>query len=271
MQTIIEPGKIEKNYWMDSWRFRELFFVLAKRDLLVRYKQTLFGIIWAFIRPLITTLIFVLIFKNVANLPSEGIQYPLFVYAGIVPWTFFSSGLSDMSSSLISSSNLISKIYFPRVIIPFSTLIVTSVDTLISICLLFMIMMYYGYYPSFYLIFIPFLLFLTFLLTLGLGLIISSLNVKYRDFRYAIPFMIQLSLYLSPVGFSSLIVPVKYQYIFYLNPLVGIIDGFRWSITGGTSTLSLISISFSTLLTFFILFIGIVHFRRTEAYFADVI
>jgi lipopolysaccharide transport system permease protein len=268
---VIAHGRTEKNYWRDLWRFRELFYILSWRDIKVRYKQTVIGAAWSVLRPLLTMIVFTIVFSKVAKLPSPGdVPYPLLVLAGLLPWQFFSSSLSEASNSLIGNTNLITKVYFPRMIIPASAVITSFVDFAIAFGLLIMLMIFYQFVPSWQIIFLPGFLVLGFLASFGVSLYLTALNVKYRDFRYIIPFIVQFGLYISPVGFSSSMVPEKWRILYALNPMVGVIDGFRWSILGNTdfpgTTLS-ISIVISALLVW----LGIYYFRKTEKSFADTI
>src|SRR6266478_1705385 len=233
---LIEAGRRERHYWLDLWRYRELFRVLAWRDLSVRYKQTVIGVLWALIRPVLTMLVFTVIFGRLARLPSDGTApYPLMVLAGILPWTFFSTGLSEASNSLINNANLISKVYFPRLIVPTATVVVALVDFLITFLILILLMAWYQYPPGWRILILPAFILLAFLASMGPSLWITALNVKYRDFRYVIPFIVQFGLYVSPVGFSSSVVPEQWRLLYSLNPMVGVIDGFRWCILGGES------------------------------------
>ncbi len=270
-ELIIEAGKAERHYWVDLWRYRELFYILAWRDIAVRYKQTIIGVLWAVIRPLLTMIIFVIVFGKIAKLPSEGVPYPIFVFAAMLPWTFFATAFSDASTSLVGNANLISKVYFPRLIIPAAAVIVAAVDFMISLAILLVLMVWYNYWPDWRVITLPLFLLLGFFAALGSGLFIASLNVKYRDFRFVIPFVVQLGLYISPVGFSTTIVPEQYRLFYYLNPMVAVIDGFRWAISGGNTAFNatelIISISIVTLLCV----TGVIYFRKTEKTFADVI
>ena len=269
---VIESGKIEKHYWGDLWRYRELFYVLAWRDISVRYKQTIIGIIWALIRPLLTMIIFTFVFSNVAKLPSEGVApYAILVYAGLLPWQFFSAALSDASNSIVGNSNLISKVYFPRIIIPTSAVIVAFIDFLISFLILIGLMVWYQFIPGLRILTLPFFVLMVFLASLGPGLLITALNVKYRDFRYIIPFVINFGLYLSPVGFSSSVIPDNWRLLYSMNPLVGVIDGFRWAILGGQSNIYIPGFLLSWALIFFFLWLGIKQFRKMEKSFADLL
>jgi lipopolysaccharide transport system permease protein len=271
-ETIIEPGKSEAHYWLEIWRYRELFQILAWRDLAIRYKQTAIGAIWAVIRPLLAMIVFTTIFGRIAKLPSDGSSpYALMVFAGMLPWTFFASGLSDASNSLISNSNLIGKVYFPRLIVPTATIVVALVDFLISFCVFLVMMLWYQFLPGWQIFFLPIFVLLAFFASLGPSLWITALNVRYRDFRYIIPFVVQFGLYVSPVGFSSSIVPEQWRALYSLNPLVGIIDGFRWCLLGGQSPLNASSLISSVVVTCFFLWFGIRQFRKLEKSFADLI
>lgn len=267
----IEAGQTEKHYWLDLWRYRELFYILAWRDIAVRYKQTVIGVAWAILRPLLTMMIFVVVFGKIAKLPSEGVPYPIFVFAAMLPWTFFATAFSDASNSLIGNSNLISKVYFPRLIIPAASVIVAGVDFLISFVILAGLMLWYHYLPGWQIVTLPLFLLLAFFTALGAGLYVAALNVKYRDFRFVIPFVVQLGLYISPVGFSTTIVPEKYQILYYLNPMVAVIDGFRWAISGGKTAFNMTELGISVMMVMLLCVAGIYHFRKTEKTFADVI
>lgn len=272
MEIIIEAGRAEKNYWKDLWRFRELFYILAWRDIKVRYKQTVIGAAWSILRPLLTMIIFTVVFSKVAKLPTEGTApYAILVYAAMLPWQFFANALSESSGSLIGNSNLITKVYFPRLIIPASSVIVSLIDFAISFVILIGLCAWYQYIPSWHIVFLPLFIILVFFVAFGLGLLLTALNVKFRDFRYIIPFIIQFGLYISPVGFSSSIVPEKYQFIYSLNPMVGVIDGFRWCILDSSAPLNNYSLLSAIISTVLITFIGIQYFRKTEKGFADSI
>jgi len=270
--VIIEPERRERHYWLELWRYRELFMVLAWRDLSVRYKQTVIGVLWALIRPLLAVLIFTIIFGHIAKLPSVGTTpYAVMVFAGMLPWTFFASGLADASNSLISNANLISKVYFPRMIIPAATLVVAFVDFLVSFCILFALMVWYRFLPGWQVVFLPAFVVLGYVASLGPSLWITALNVKYRDFRFVIPFIVQFGLYVSPVGFSSSVVPEQWRLLYSLNPMVGVIDGFRWSLLGGQSELYLPGLALGTFVAALFLWFGISRFRRMEKSFADLV
>jgi lipopolysaccharide transport system permease protein len=270
-ELIIEAGRAERQYWQDLWRYRELFYFLAWRDILVRYKQTAIGIAWALIRPFLTMVVFTVVFGNLAKLPSEGVPYPILVFSAMLPWQFFANALSECSNSLIGNANLISKVYFPRLIVPVSAIVVSFVDFMISGIILLGLMAYYAYVPSWRILMLPVFIAIAFAASIGAGLLLASLNVKYRDFRFVVPFITQIGLYISPVGFSSNIVPEQYRLLYSLNPMVGVIDGFRWSILGGDSKLYLPGFALSLGLVFLMLIIGIVYFRKMERTFADVI
>jgi len=268
---VLEPGRAEKNYWRDLWRYRELFQVLAWRDVSVRYKQTIIGVAWAVIRPFLTMIVFTVIFGRVAKLPSEGdAPYALLVFAGMLPWQFFASALSESSNSLVANANLISKVYFPRLIVPTATVVVAFVDFLISFVILIGLMIWHRFVPGWQICLLPVFVILAFLASLGPGLWITALNVKYRDFRYVIPFLVQFGLYVSPVGFSSTVIPEKWQLLYSLNPMVGVIDGFRWCILG-ESPLNATTFGLSLAVTALFLLIGLTQFRKMEKTFADLI
>src|SRR5262249_42452326 len=270
--TVIEAGRRERHYWLDLWRYRELFRVLAWRDLSVRYKQTVIGVLWALIRPFLTMLVLTIIFGQIARLPSDGTApYPLMVFAGILPWTFFSTGLSEACNSLITIAHLISKFFFPRLIVPPATVVVALVDFFIIFSILILMMAWYQYPPGWQILVLPVFVLLAFLASIGPALWIAALNVKYRDFRYVIPFIVQFGLYVSPVGFSSSVVPEQWRLLYSLNPMVGVIDGFRWCILGGQSKLYLPGLAMSIGVTAFFVWFGIRRFRKMEKSFADLI
>jgi lipopolysaccharide transport system permease protein len=268
---VLEAGRAEKHYWADLWRYRELFQVLAWRDVSVRYKQTVIGVAWAVIRPFLTMIVFTVVFGSVAKLPSEGAApYALMVFAGMLPWTFFSTALSDASNSLVNNANLISKVYFPRLIVPAATVVVALVDFLISFSILALMMAWYLYLPPIQILLLPIFVLLAFLASLGPSLWITSLNVKYRDFRYIIPFIVQFGLYISPVGFSTTVIPDKWRLLYSFNPVVGIIDGFRWCILG-EANIYWPGFLASGSVTVFFLWFGIRQFRKMEKGFADLV
>jgi len=267
----IEAGRAERHYWLDLWRYRELFFFLAWRDVAVRYKQTSIGIAWALFRPLLTMLVFTFVFGRLANLPSGGTPYPILVFAALLPWQFFSNAFTDAGNSLISNSEMISKVYFPRLIIPTSAIIVSLVDFLTSGLIMAGLMFWYGFAPNEKIFVLPPLILVVFLAALGPGLWTAALNVKYRDFRYIVPFVVQLGLYISPVGFSSEVIPARWRLFYSINPMVGVIDGFRWALLGDKSGIYWPGFVLSLLLVVFVLVTGILYFKRTERRFADVI
>lgn len=272
---VIEPGRSEKNYWNDLWRFRELFLFMAWKDILVRYKQTVIGLAWSIIRPVLTMIVFTVIFGNLAKLPSNGVPYPILVFAAMLPWQFFSTSFADASNSLISNSNMLTKIYFPRLIIPASTTIVNLVDFIISFFILIIMMVWYKFVPGWNVLFLPFFLFLAFITSLSSGLYVAALNVKYRDFKFIVPFVVQFGLFISPVGFSSNVVEDKWgetgRLLYSLNPMVGIIDGFRWCILGGEHKIYLPGMLLSIGMIILISIFSLYYFRKMEKTFADVI
>ena len=270
-QFTIESGKAERHYWMDLWRYRELFYILAWRDIAVQYKQTIMGVLWAVVRPLLTMMIFVVVFGKIAQLPSEGVPYPVFVFAAMLPWTFFATAFSSAGNSLVGNANLISKVYFPRLIIPAASIIVAMVDFLISFSILIVLMFWYSYFPTWHMLLLPLFLLLGFFAAFGSCLFIASLNVKYRDFRFIIPFVAQLGLYISPVAFSTTLVPEKYQLLYYMNPMVAVIDGFRWAISGGQTAFNMTEVIVSIIVVTLLCVFGAIYFRKTEKTFADVI
>ena len=270
-KTIIEPGRAEENYWRDLWRYRELFFFLAWRDILVRYKQTAIGIAWALLRPFLTMVVLNVVFGKIAALPSNGIPYPILVVAATLPWQFFSNSLAEASSSLAGNAHVISKIYFPRLILPAGAMITSLVDFFISLGLLAVLMAFFGFIPDWRLVALPFFTVLAFLAALGPGLFLTALNAKFRDVRYVIPFIVQFGLFISPVGFSSEVIPEKWRLLYSLNPMVGVIDGFRWAICRGTSGLYVPGFILSLAVVVLFLWLGLWYFRKTEKSFADII
>lgn len=270
-ELVIEAGRTEQRYWLDLWNYRELFYFLAWRDILVRYKQTAIGIAWALIRPFLTMVVFSVVFGSLAKLPSEGVPYPILVFAAMLPWQFFANSLSESSNSLIVNANLVSKVYFPRLIVPASSVIVSFVDFLISGMILLGLMAWYDFVPTWRIITLPLFILIAFVAAIGAGLWLASLNVEYRDFRYIVPFIVQFGLYISPVGFSSKIVPEQWRLLYSLNPMVGVIDGFRWAILGGESQIYIPGFVLSLVIVVLILWTGIWYFRKMERTFADVI
>ncbi len=271
-ELIIEPGRAEKNYWRDLWRYRELFYFLAWRDLLVRYKQTVIGVAWAVIRPFMTMVVFTVVFGKIAKLPApSAVPYSLLVFAAMLPWQFFSTAMSEASGSLLSNSNLISKVYFPRLVVPASSVITSFVDFLITLVMMAVLMMWYGFAPDWRLLTLPLFMLLAFGASFGIGLWLCALNVEFRDFRYVVPFIVQFGLYVSPVGFSSSIVPEQWRLVYSLNPMVGVIDGFRWALLRGETPLDFQATLSSVVVVVVSLVTGIWYFRKMERTFADVI
>ncbi|MBW1864010.1 MAG: ABC transporter permease [Deltaproteobacteria bacterium] len=270
-ELTIEAGKTERQYWKDLWNYRELFYFLAWRDILVRYKQTVIGIIWALLRPFLTMIVLTIVFGKLAKLPSEGVPYPILVFTALLPWQFFANALSESSNSLIGNANLISKVYFPRLVIPTSSVIVSFVDFVISGAILFGLMVWYDFWPTWRVLSLPFFILITFTVSIGAGLWISALNVKYRDFRYIVPFIVQFGLYISPIGFSSSVVPEKWRLLYSMNPMVGVIEGFRWAILGTDIEFYVPGLTLSICIVILIFTGGLWFFRKTEKTFADII
>lgn len=271
-RLVIEAGRAEVQYWRDLWAYRELFAVLAWRDVAVRYKQTVIGITWALIQPLLTMLVFTVIFGRVAKLPADGsAPYPIMVFAALLPWQLFATSMTQASNSVVQNSALVGKVYFPRLIVPSASAVVALVDFAISLALLAVLMLIFGFFPDWRVMLLPLFLVLAVVTALGPALWLSALNVKYRDFRYIVPFIVQFGMYVSPVGFSSANIPEKWRFFYGLNPMVGVIDGFRWCLLGGQATLHTPSFLLSLCLTAFFLWLGIRAFRRTERTFADLL
>lgn len=269
---VLEPGRAEKHYWHDLWRYRELFLILSWRDVSVRYKQTMVGVLWAVLRPFLTMVVFTAIFGKLANLPSDGdAPYALMVFVGMLPWYLFSTAVAGAGDSLVANSSLIGKVYFPRLIVPASTLLTALIDFLISFVILVGLMVWYRFVPGWHVVFLPFFAAFALLASLGPGLWITALNVKYRDFRHAVPFLLQFGLYISPVGFSSNVVPTEWRLLYSLNPMVGAIDGFRWCILGDGSPLSGVGLGMNAGVVGLFLWAGLSRFRRMERTFADLI
>ncbi|WP_050463152.1 ABC transporter permease [Herbaspirillum autotrophicum] len=269
--VIIDASSARSQYWRDLWRYRDLLYFLSWRDILVRYKETVIGLAWAVLRPFLTMVIFTIVFGQIAKLPSNGVPYPLMVFAAMLPWYFFSSAFTESGNSLLANSNMISKVYFPRLIIPASTIAVCLVDLLISFVIMFGMMLWYQVMPTFRLLVLPLFILYATATAMGIGLWCAALNVKYRDFRYIIPFVAQIGLYVSPVGFDSSMIPEQWRLIYYINPMVAVIDGFRWSLLGQNFELYWPGFILSLTLVVTLLVTGITFFRRTENTFADVI
>lgn len=270
MKLVIEPGMAAAHYWRDLWRYRELLYFLAWRDLAVRYKQTAIGVAWVVIRPALTMLVFVA-FRQMVGAPRSAVPEPILVFAAILPWQFFSTALADASGSLIGNASLLSKVYFPRLIIPGAAVVTAIVDFLVTLVLLALLMAWYGIAPSAQIVVLPVFVILAMALSLGSGLLLAALNVQYRDFRYVVPFVIQMGLFVSPIAFTTDAVPERWRALYSLNPMVGIIDGFRWSVLGDRVAVDTGAIGVSIAITIMAMAIGIWYFRRMERRFADVI
>ena len=268
---VIEAGRTERHYWADLWRYRGLFYFLAWRDLVVRYRQTAIGVAWAVLRPVLTMVVFTLVFGKLAKLPSDNVPYPILVFAALLPWQLFASAFSEAGNSLISNASMISKVYFPRLIIPAGAVIVSSVDFLISLVILAALMAWYDFPPDWRILALPLFVLLALAAALGAGIWTAALNVRYRDVRFIIPFVVQLGLYVSPVGFSSSLIPEQWRLLYSVNPMVGVIDGFRWAILSGEAPLYWPGILLSFVFIVVVLATGIRYFRATEKSFADVI
>jgi homopolymeric O-antigen transport system permease protein len=271
LEIYIEAGRTERQYWRDLWRYRELFYFLTWRDILVRYKQTVVGASWAVIRPLITMMVMTIVFGKLAEMPSGGAPYPILVLCGVLPWQFFSAAVSESGNSLVSNTSLISKVYFPRMAVPASTIGTSLVDFLISGIILVLLMIWYQFAPGPRMLLLPLIVGLALVAALGAGLWLSALTVRYRDFRHVIPFIAQLGLYLSPVGFTSDVVPEQWRVLYSLNPMVGVIDAFRWAILGPPTPLHVTGFLMSLVTCTVLLVTGIRYFRATERTFADII
>jgi lipopolysaccharide transport system permease protein len=269
---VIEQGSAAKRFWSDLWRYRELFFVLAWRDISVRYKQTAIGFAWALVRPFLTMVVFTVIFGKVAGLSSEpGVPYALLVFTALLPWNLFSTALADAGNSLVGNAGLVSKVYFPRLVIPAAAVVIAISDFLISLLILAGLMVWYQFVPGWQIVVLPVVIVMTALAALGPGLYFAAMTVKYRDFRIVIPFALQFGLYISPVGFSSAVIPEMWRPLYSLNPVVGIIDGFRWSILGGARPFNWQSVSISAAVIAVMLWFGLSQFRRSEASLVDTI
>jgi lipopolysaccharide transport system permease protein len=270
--VVLEAGRPDARYWQDLWESREIMYVLARRDFLVRYKQTVIGVLWAVVRPAMNVLIFTLVFGVVARLPSqEGVPYPVLVLSGLMPWMLFSSLLSEMSGSMLNNGHMIAKIYFPRLLVPMSTIPVNLIDFAISCVLMVALMLFYGFVPSWQIVFLPLLMLWTVIVATGAGLIFASLNVSYRDVRYVVPFALSIGWLLSPIGYTLAIVPDYLRFFFTLNPLVALIESFRWSILGQGAPLDWPPVAISIAICVVLLYGGVKYFKRSERAFADVI
>ena len=270
-KTVIKPSR----GWVplrlrDLWEYRELLYFLTWRDIKVRYKQTVLGATWAIIQPFFTMVVFSLFFGRLAKIPSDGIPYPLFAFAALVPWTFFANGLSQSSNSLVGSAELITKVYFPRLIIPVASILSGLLDFVIAFAVFILMAIYYGIYPSMSIVLLPFLLLLGFTTALGVDLWLSALNVRFRDVRYVIPFLTQFWLFATPIAYPSSLLSEPWKTIYGINPMVGVVEGFRWALLG-TETAPGAMIIVSSLVAVCLLVSGVFYFKRVEKYFADVI
>lgn len=268
---VIEAGRSSSRYWADLWRYRELFYFLAWRELLVRYRQTAVGVAWALIRPALTILVFTLVFGKLAGLPSNGVPYPVLVCAALLPWQFLASAFAGAAESLTGNASMVTKVYFPRLVLPVSAIFVSLVDLMISTIILVILMAWYGYLPGWQVLLLPVFLLLATGAAAGAGLWVAALNVKYRDFRFVVPFLLQLGVYVSPIGFSSALVPDPWRVVYSANPVVGVIDGFRWSLLGPAAPLYWPGFVVSTAVLLALVASGLRFFRRTERGFADII
>jgi lipopolysaccharide transport system permease protein len=269
-EIILEAGRANRNYWQDLWRFRELLGFLAWRDIKVRYKQTTLGVLWALIQPAVTLTVFTFIFGKLAGMPAGNAPYPLLVLCGLLPWQLFSAAFSNASGSLVANTHLISKVYFPRLIVPLSSVAVALIDFAVVLVLLAVMCLWWQFTPDWRIIVLPLFIVLTLLTAIGTGLWLTALTVKYRDFRFVAPFLLQVGLFLSPVGFSSTNLP-NWRFIYSLNPMVGAIDGFRWCLLRGEPALDPLNLAVSIGMAALLLASGIWYFRRTERTFADLI
>ena len=268
---VLESGRGARHYWKDLWRYRELFYFLAWRDLLVRYKQTAIGIAWAVARPLLTMVVFTFVFSRLANLPSNGVPYPILVFVALLPWQFFASAFGGAGESLVGNGAMISKVYFPRLVLPVSAVLVSLVDFAISLVMLAVLMTWYGFAPGWSLLALPLFVALVVATSIGAGLWTAALNVKYRDVKIIIPFVVQMGLYLSPVGFNSSVLPESWRLVYALNPMVGVIDAFRWSILAGDTPFPVVSLTLSVIVTTALVLTGVAYFRHTERTFVDIL
>lgn len=268
----VEAGKGGARYWKDAWLFRDLLFYLSVRDVLVRYKQTAIGVLWAVVRPFMILVVFSIVFGRLAGLSAEsGVPYPVMVYSGMLAWQFFAQSFTEITNSMVANANMVTKVYFPRILIPASAVLVNLVDLTVSFFVFALVMAWYGFVPSWRIVLLPVFLVFAMILALGAGLILCALNVKYRDFKYLAPFVVQFGLYISPVGFSAAVVPEKWRLLYSLNPMVGIINGCRYAVTGAGDPFGFPGIAISAVLTLILFFLGIRFFRTMERGFADTI
>ena len=272
MKTVVKAKKGLANLdFKELWLYRELFYFFVWRDIKLRYKQTFFGIAWAVMQPFIAMVVFTVIFGKLANVPSDNIPYPIFVYAGLLFWDIFSGSLNDSSQSLIRNAGIIQKLYMPKIIVPATSITVSLVDFLFASLVLGGIMLYYGFIPHFQgLLLLPLLLLITIFSSFGLGLFFASLNVKYRDVRYALPYFIQLLIFVTPVIYPISIVPLKYQWLLALNPMTGVIDTFKAGFLG-TALINWLTLGISAVVSVIFLLLGLVYFLKTEKFLADII
>ncbi|MBC8095062.1 MAG: ABC transporter permease [Akkermansiaceae bacterium] len=270
-QITIEAGRVERQYWRDVWNYRGLFYFLAWRDILVRYKQTLVGVLWAFVRPFLTMVVFTVVFGRFAKLPDGGVPYPILVFSALLPWQFFSTAVTESGNSLVTNASMISKVYFPRIVVPAASIITALMDSLISFGFLLILFGWFSFMPAWQIIFLPLLALCTCVTALGCGIWLAGLTVRYRDFRFVVPFLVQFGLYVSPVGYTTAVVPEPWRLAYSLNPMVGIIEGFRWAILGSADGFPLPSMALSLSVSGLLLWTSILYFRSAERTFADVI
>ena len=278
---VIEAGKTERRYWRDLWKYRELFYFLAWRDILVRYKQTIVGIAWALFKPLISMLILTFVFGAIAQMDPGGVPYPILVIAAMLPWQFFAAAMSESGNSLVTNSSMISKVYFPRLVVPASSVVTSLVDFCISAAILAVMMLFYRFMPGIEILALPLFVLLAFGAAFGVGVWISALMVRFRDFRIIVPFLVQFGLYVSPVGYSSNVVRQRLaesealsenlMLLYYLNPMASVIDGFRWALLGGEHTVHWAGMALSSIIVILLVITGIRYFWKTERTFADII
>lgn len=266
---VLEPGGADKRFWRDLWHYRDLLVFLAWRDIAVRYRQTLVGVAWALLQPALTMVLFTVVFGRIAHLDSGGVPYPLLVLAGLIPWQLFSTALTGSGDSLVANAGLISKVYFPRMIIPMAAVAVAVVNALVALGLLATLMPWYGVWPTWRLLALPFLLLLTALMGMGAGLVTAALGVRYRDVRFVLPFVVQCGFFAAPVGYSAAVVPERWRLVFALNPMVGVMEGFRWSILGTASEKLEAMVAISVLGSILLLTLGRWAFRSVERDAAD--
>lgn len=274
--NLKSPVKILRpsNGWLpidlkELWEYRELVYTFAMRDIKVRYKQTALGAAWAVIQPFMMMVVFTIFFGKLAKIPSEGIPYPLFSYAALLPWTLFSEGITRSTNSMITNANIMTKVYFPRLVMPISGILSPLIDFMIAFVILIAMMLYYGFVPTINIIWLPVFILLALMTSLGVGLWLSAFNVQYRDFQYTLPFLIQLWLFASPVVYPSTLLPESYRWLYGLNPMAGVIEGFRWALLGTNPPSTMIAFSF--LIVMVILISGAYYFKRMEKTYADVV